>query len=177
MSRLTSTLPFNKPSPFDLIHQTPTSSIPEPQYSSQFTNDPQDYPIPQNFTAVDIEAQQQSMDFPRHSLDSQYPAEHQHTVQDPYHSRVRRLSNLHYNSSHVRDSFVPQTRRRTKWLLVVVPSPGFDREPQILGNGNSNCPPGRFAGGILLPLLSTVSLYCNPLHVSSSFYSLRCTLN
>jgi len=70
-------------------------------------------------------------------------------------ARFRRVSNMAYNASSIRD--VRQPRSTMKWLLVVSPPEFLSRQYGALGHTLSSGPSSRLTQGILMPLFPTVS--------------------
>ena len=141
MSRFTSP-PFQKPSPFDAPRPAHPLSPPDTEL---------EYPAQQARAMRDAQ---------RSSPDSQAPKSERidsgSTVTESPGSRFRRISNIAYTASNLRD--VRQPRSTMKWLLVVSPPEFLSRQYGVLGHTLSSGPSSRLSQGILMPLFPTVSL-------------------
>lgn len=135
MSRLTSRVPFNRPSVLDVLHTRPAPLSPP---------------------ETDLEPGPPSHEEKHEYVSPEVPT-------DTPTPRIRKVSTIAYSSGGLSNREPRPVQRQQRWLVMVVPSASITREPPVLGHTLSSAPAGRFSNGILMPLFPTVRHY-TPVH-------------
>jgi hypothetical protein len=126
MSRLTSKVPFNKPSALDVL---PT------------------HPVPLSPPETELE--------PGPRLHDETHVSPEAPTDTPV-SRFRKMSAIPYSSGGLSNREPRSVQKQQRWLVMVMPPASLNREPPVLGHTLSSAPAGRFSNGILMPLFPTV---------------------